>query len=107
MIVPFEALRNVITIEDAAGEGALGETFAASREVWASVQYIERLVTNEMGVQLTADTLVIIRPEAGPVAIGSKVTIGSEQYRVTKGFPIPDTHSPSHYELTVRLWGVE
>lgn len=106
MIVPFEALRDVISIEDAAGESAYGETFAQSRDMWASVQDIERLITNDQGTEVSIDALIIIRPEAGPVPIGSRLTFGADMYRVVKAFAIPDSHSPSHYELMARLWGV-
>ncbi len=105
MIVPFSILRDIITIEDAAGEGALGPTLATPRTAWASIQTIERLVVDEMGQQVTIDTMTIIRPEAGPVKAGSKVTFeNGETYRVVKQFPIPDYRRPSHYELMLRSW---
>lgn len=105
MIVPFSVLREAITIENAAGEGALSPTFDDPRDVWASIQDIERLVVDEMGQQITIDTMTIIRPEAGPVPGGSRITTERGIFRVVKCFPIPDSHRPSHYELMLRSWG--
>jgi hypothetical protein len=107
VIIPFSALRDVITIEDAAGDGALGPTFSSPRNVSASIQDIERLVLDEMGQQTTIDIMTIIRPEAGPVKPGSKVSLpNGDTYRVVKAFPMPDYRRPSHFELMLRSWGV-
>lgn len=104
MRVPHEALRETIVIEDYRGAGAYGVTFEDPRSVPANVQRTERLEVTTHGRQLLAQTLVIIRPEAGPVAIESKITWNDEQFRVVRAFAIPDTRRPSHWELTIAPW---
>jgi len=102
--IPNEMLKESITIEDANGAGAYGVQFAASRTVKANVQETERLLVDTRGRQVLATILVMIRPEKGPVPIESKVTWVGETYRVVRSFPIPDSVSPSHFELTLAPW---
>lgn len=104
MRVPHEALRQTISIEDAMGSGAYGSILGEPRAVPASVQHTMGLVTDEMGVQAIDRTMVIVRPEAGPILVGSRVTNNGETYRVVKAFPLPDDRSPSHWEVIMELW---
>lgn len=104
MRVPHEALRETIVIEDYRGAGAYGVALEDPRSVPANVQRTERLEVTTHGRQVLASTLIIIRPEAGPVPIESKVTWNDEQFRVIRAFPVPDTRRPSHWELTVAPW---
>jgi hypothetical protein len=111
--IPYTALRQELVLEKAEGQGAYGATFADPVLLRASVQHTQQLVTDWKNETITINTLVIVRPEAGPVPPGSKVTIADaavvqgedDVYRVVKSFPIPDGHSPSHWELMCALWG--
>ena len=47
------------------------------------------------------DTLAMIRPEDGPVAPQSRITWGTEKFRVETCYAMPDTRRPSHYELSL------
>lgn len=108
MRIPYAALRQRMTVEDYQGEGAYGASFGDPREdLHASIQQTQAIVVNWKDEQITVDTMVLIRPEDGPVAAGSRVTINGKTYQVVKAFPIPDEFRPSHYELMVNLWSVE
>jgi hypothetical protein len=106
--IPNEALRQRCTIRDYLGEGARGTTFSAPRtNIPASIQQTQGLTVDWKNENVTIDTLIMIRPEHGPVSAGSRVDIDGETYRVVKSFSIPDGFRPSHFELAVRLWEVE
>lgn len=107
MRIPNEALRQTATIEDFDGSGSRGATFGPARTVKASAQQIASFTVEWKDEEVQITTLILIRPEAGPVAPGSKVTLDGVPYRVVKSFPIPDAFRPSHYELAVRSWGYE
>lgn len=96
-----------MTVEDFAGEGAYGPSFGAAREMRASVQQTASTITEWKGEQIVVNSMVIIRPEDGPVEPGSKVTIDGDTYRVVKAFAMPDAFRPTHWELMVYSWGVE
>ena len=104
MRIPHEALRETITVEDYEGSGAYGATFAAPRSVRASVQNTDRLLVDTHGRQVLSNILILIRPEAGPVPVESKLTWGAETLRVVRVFPVPDSVRPSHWELTAGPW---
>lgn len=104
MRVPHEMLRETVVVEDYRGAGAYGVAFEDPRDVRANVQRTERLEVTTHGRQLLATTLMIIRPEAGPVPIESKITWNGDQFRVIRAFAVPDTRRPSHWELTVAPW---
>lgn len=105
MRVPHETLQERVTIEDYLGDGSLGPTFAAGRVVRASVQPTTRLITDSMGVVVTVVSVIIIRPEAGPVPAESRVTDPSgRKFRVIQGDPFPNARRPVHWELTVARW---
>ncbi len=104
MRIPNEALRETIQIEDYDGAGAYGVVLAPARTIRASVQQTDRLVVDTNGRQMLASALIMIRPEAGPVSIESKITWGDEVLRVVRAFPIPDTFRPSHWEITAVPW---
>jgi hypothetical protein len=104
MRVPHEALRESIVVEDYRGAGAYGVAFEDPRILRANVQRTERLEVTTHGRQLLATTLVIIRPEAGPVPVESKVTWNGDEFRVVRAFAVPDTRRPSHWELSIAPW---
>lgn len=104
MRVPHEALRDTIAVENWTSAGSMGEGFAASRNVRASVQPSSRLLVGASGADVSAVYNVIIRPEAGPVPIGSRVTYAGQQFRVIQAAPYPDSRRPSHYELAIADW---
>lgn len=85
----------------------MGGGFGDAREVRASVQQTSSFSVEWKDEEVIINTLIIIRPEAGPVAAGSRVVIGAEEFRVVKSFAIPDGFHPSHYELAVMSWGFE
>jgi len=105
--VPYEALRQRVTIRDLTGHGSYGPVFARRRTVRASVQQTQALVTDWKNDQIVITDLVIVRPEDGPVPAESLVIDGERNFRVVKCFPIPDDFHPSHYELMVKSWGAE
>lgn len=107
MRVPHEALRQRITIRNYDGEGSYGPAFGAPREVRASVQQTQALVTDWKMEQVVVTTLIIVRPEVGLVPAGSFVFTDDQTFRVAKSFAIPDEFRPSHYELMVKSWGAE
>jgi len=99
MRVPSELLRFNVTVEDFAGTGALGPVYGESRVVRASVQSTLQMVQNAAGQTVTIDTLLIVRPEAGPIRPESRVTARSTLYRVVRCYAMPDERRPSHYEV--------
>lgn len=108
MRVPYEALRQRVTIRNYLGEGSYGPAFDAPREnVRASVQQTQALVTDWKNEQVVVTTLIIVRPEIGLVPAGSYVFTDEQTFRVAKSFAIPDNFHPSHYEMMVRSWGAE
>jgi hypothetical protein len=107
--VPYEALRQWVTIRRAEGSGSYGPIFGAPETVRASVQQTQALVTDWKNDQVVINTLIIVRPppEVEFVPAGSYVITDAETFRVAKCFYIPDEKSPSHLELMVRSWGAE
>lgn len=98
--VPGFLLRDRVTIEDYAGSSAYGDTFSAGRSgVKASVEPTNRLIVTRDGQQARAEALMVIRPEDGPVPVGSRVTWGGEAYIVLSAGAIPNEVRPSHREL--------
>lgn len=85
----------------------MGGGFSEPREVRANVQATEAFKIEWKNEEIIINTLVIIRPEDGPVKAGSRVTAFGGEYRVVKSFAIPDEFRPSHYELAVMSWGFE
>lgn len=105
MRVPHEALKERVTVEDYNGSGSLGPTFATGRVVRASVQPTTKVVTDSRGVVTTVVSIIILRPEAGPVPAESRITDAlGRQFRVIQGDPFPDSRRPTHWELTVAKW---
>lgn len=107
MRIPNSALRQQMTVRDYQGEGSRGPVFAAPRTIPASVQSTSALTVEWKDEEVVVNTLIMIRPEHGPVPTGSRVDIDGETYRVIKNFSIPDGFRPTHYELAVRTWEVE
>ena len=104
MRIPHEALRETLSVEDYAGSGAMGSVFAAPRSVRANIQVTNRLIIEARGRQVYANTLILIRPEDGPIPIESRVVHGTDTFRVVRAFAMPDTRRPTHWELTALPW---
>lgn len=104
MRVPNQILRERIVIENYEGSGARGPVYAEPRTVRANVQQTSRLMTDNDGSQVTADTLCIIRPEAGPVPAESRVEWNGQTFRVIRAYPMPDTRRPSQWELAMSVY---
>lgn len=104
MRLPRAALRSRVTIYDFRGNGSMGPSFASPRTVRASVQPINKLLITDVGEEQTADVMVMIRPEDGPVPVESKVLWNDTAYRVSQSFPMPDDFRPTHHELMLRRW---
>lgn len=106
MRIPHQALRSSITVEDFTGQSSIGQTFGAPRVIRASVQWTESYRMEWKNEMHTVRAWILIRPEAGPVVAGSRVTYNGEVFKVVQSLIIPDERSPSHYELVVSEWGV-
>jgi len=106
MRIPHTALRSTVSIENYSGDGSLGPSFAAARDVRVSFQWTDMYRMEWKNEMSTIRAWVLMRPEDGPVPIGSRVTYGTEKFRVVQSLIIPDEHSPSHYELVLSEWGV-
>lgn len=102
--VPHEALRSTITVEDYVAAGARGPIFGDPRELRASVQFTQRMTTDGYGREIAIDARIIVRPEAGPVPIESRVTYAGRTYRVVREYPYPDDRRPSQWEILVGPW---
>ena len=99
MRIPFRALRETAYIQDFAGSGAHGPVYAGARQVRASVQPASRLLVDDQGREVVVEALLLIRPEAGPVAPQSLVTCNGVKYRVVTSLAQPDSRRPTHHEL--------
>ena len=53
---------------------------------------------------VTTVSRVVIRPEAGPVPVESRVTFAGNKYRVVEAYPVPDARRPTQWELTLAKW---
>lgn len=91
-------------IEDFLGNGSLGPVLGFPRSVRASVQATHKVLITDVGEETTANVLVIVRPEDGPVKVESKVRWNETDYRVVQAFPMPDDFRPTHWELMLRRW---
>lgn len=100
MKIPRELLRESAVVEDFAGSGAKGPLYTArAASVRCSVQPTSRLESDARGRAVTIEALVSIRPEDGPVAPESRVTVRGVSYRVVASNPYPDDRRPYSYEL--------
>ena len=105
MRVPNQALRDRVTIEDYRGSGSMGSGFEAGRVVRATIQSTSKLITSDTGQVVTVVSVIIIRPEAGPVPVESRVTDSlGRKFRVVAADPYPDARRPSQWELLVSKW---
>jgi hypothetical protein len=102
--VPREVLRDTISVEDYGGSSAHGPVYSSARRVRASLQPTTRLVNSSRGQVVAASALVIVRPEDGPVAVGSRVTLSGVVYRVEQVYAMPDSRRPSHLELVLSMY---
>ena len=82
----------------------MGPVFGTARAVRASVQATGKLLTNAEGQVVSTVSRVVIRPEDGPVAVGSKVTFVGEHFRVVEAYPVPDARRPTQWELLLSRW---
>ena len=99
MRVPSELLRFSITVEDFAGSGALGPVYGEPRVIRASVQSTLQTVTTASGQTVTIDTLLLIRPDAGPIRPESRVTARNTLYKVVECYAMPDERRPYYYDV--------
>ena len=104
--VPRSLLRSTAVIQDYLGEGARGPRYSDARTVRCSIQPTSRLMTHEDGATVAVDTLMIIRPEDGPVPIESRVTAESVEYRAVRTFAYPDGRRPTHFEVALLRYAV-
>lgn len=101
MRVPNQLLRDIASVREYGGSGARGPIFGDARAVRCSIQMSQREVVDAKGVTVTIDTLIIIRPEDGPVAAESLITTTDLTFRVVRCYAMPDERRPSQYELAV------
>lgn len=102
MRVPGFTLRDRITIERYLGAGAYGDTYGPEeKRVKAHVEPTNRLVIDPQGQTTRAEAVVILRPEAGPVPLESRLTWGDKTYRVLTAGALPDEVRPTHLELMI------
>jgi hypothetical protein len=94
-------LRDRISIEDYQGDSAYGAVFAAARVVKAKVEGRLELVVDRQGNTVRAEAHAIVRPEAGPVPLESRVTWAGKTYRVLHDAALPGETRPSHRELVL------
>ncbi len=105
MRVPRELLREPITVRRYAGAGARGPTYEPDVTMRASLQQTDALIADTRGVLVQVSTLVVIRPEDGPVAAESFVEAQGVKYRVVQCYAMPDTRRPSYYQLHLGSYG--
>jgi hypothetical protein len=99
--MPGFLLRDRITIQNYSGNTAYGASVGAPRVVKAKVEPTNRLIVGPGGNSLQARATALIRPEAGPVPVESKVTWGGKEYRVLAAGALPDEVNPTHRELVL------
>lgn len=99
--IPGFLLRDRITIEDFGGSTAYGPKYAAPRTVKARVESTTRLSIDRAGNNVRVEAIAFIRPEAGPVAVESRVVWGGKRYRVISAGAVPDERRPTHRELAL------
>lgn len=99
--IPGFLLRDRITIRNYTGSTAYGAGHGEARTVKAKVEPTNRLIVGPGGNSLQARATALIRPEAGPVPVESKVTWGGKEYRVLAAGALPDEFRPTHRELVL------
>lgn len=99
MRIPNHLLRETISVQDFAGSGAKGPTYSTTRSLRAAMQPTSRLVTDATGRTVTVDLVALVRPEAGPIPVESRVVWNGATYRVVQAVPYPDTRRPTQWEL--------
>lgn len=104
MRVPHTLLLDTITIENHVGGSSRGPLFAAPRTVRAAVQRVRHVTFDRHGATTVTETVAIVRPEARPVPVESRVTAGGVVYRVIRESPVPDDRRPRQVELLLERW---
>lgn len=99
MRVPRQFLRFEAIVRDFDGSGGRGPVFGEPRAIRCSIQPTFARVASNGRSTLIIDTLLIIRPEDGPVRPQSTVEAQGVVYQVIEAYPTPDPRRPSHWEL--------
>ncbi len=98
---------HTVTVEDKTGDGAYGPVFAAARTVRrCRVEDKRSLVRDSDGQEVVSMARLFLRPESGPVPVGSKVTLrpGAPDERIAVVITAAHHHTPpapEHYELAL------
>ncbi len=99
-MIPTAALPHFVTVEAFLGDAFDGESFGpASVMLPARVTGHRRRVTAADGSDVTGDATITIRPRSVPV--GSKVTHGTDVYRVLAASDAVELRRPVATELIV------
>ena len=99
-MIPTAALPHFVTVEAFLGDSFDGENFAAaSTRLPARVTGTRRRTTAADGSDVIGDAVITIRPRSVPV--GSKVTHGSDVYRVLASSDAVELRRPVSTELIV------
>jgi hypothetical protein len=101
MRVPGFLLRDRVEIEHFEGSGAYGDVLVAPVTVKAHVEPTNRLVIDTQGQTVRAEAVMILRPEDGPVPVGSVVNWGGKKFRVLQAGGLPDEVRPTHREVLI------
>lgn len=98
---------HTVLIEDKTGDGAYGPVHATAREVRrCRVEDKRTLVRDEHGQEVVSTSRVFLRPDAGPVPAGSRVTLwpGRPHERTATVITAALHHTPpapEHHELAL------
>ena len=106
MKIPSQVLRDRIIVEEFEAAGALGPLFRVPKTIRAFVQPDNTLGFDSYGRSVNITAKGAIRPESGPLALESKVTMKStgKVFRVIACAAMPDAVRPTHWEITLGNW---
>lgn len=107
MSLPRALTPHTVRVEDKTGDGGWGASFADPRTVRrCRVEDRPTLVRDASGQEVVSSTRVFLRPEDGPVPVGSRVTVrpGAPDERTAVVLSAAHHHTPpapEHYELAL------
>lgn len=104
MKIPRQLLREIITVRDWSDSGSFGPVFGQPHTLRASVQPTTRVIIGADGRSLQCSAQILIRPEDGPIRPESRVSLGSDGWRVIVCEPVPDHRRPTHFEILAETW---
>ena len=101
MELPRILTPHTITIKNLEGTSAYGDVYATARTCqWVLVEEKTRLVRNATGAEVVSSGQVIIRPQHGPVPVGSLVTLPSgRESTVIRVDHLDTPPAPEHYVI--------